>query len=89
MVLRKTKRCLNDETLLVISTGLCLGMALFADAVELSAALRAFMGSVFAETAESKRIEHLLKPLKDIFGSVFFVSHILSRRGKYRPLTFL
>jgi CPA2 family monovalent cation:H+ antiporter-2 len=74
-VLKKIKRYLNDEMLLIISTGLCLEMVLFADAVGLSAALGAFvMGLVLAETAESKRIEHLVKPLKDIFGGVFFVS---------------
>ena len=74
-ILKKIRRYLNDETLLVISIGLCLGMVLFADAVGLSAALGAFiMGSVLAETTESKRIEHLSAPLKDIFGAVFFVS---------------
>lgn len=74
-VLKKLKRFLNDESLLIISVGMCLGMVLFADAVGLSTALGAFiMGSVLAETAESKRIEHLVKPLKDIFGAVFFVS---------------
>lgn len=74
-ILRKIKRYLNDETLLILSIGLCLGMVLFANAVGLSAALGAFiMGSVLAETAESRRIEHLVKPLKDIFGAVFFVS---------------
>ena len=74
-ILKKIKHHLNDETLLVISIGLCLGMVLFADAVGLSAALGAFiMGSVLAESTESKRIEHLTNPLKDIFGAVFFVS---------------
>ena len=74
-ILKMIKHHLNDETLLVISIGLCLGMVLFADAVGLSAALGAFiMGSVLAESTESKRIEHLTNPLKDIFGAVFFVS---------------
>ena len=74
-ILKKIKKYLNDETLLVISIGLCLGMVLFANAVGLSTALGAFiMGSVLAETTESKRIEHLSAPLKDIFGAVFFVS---------------
>ena len=73
--LKKIKKYLNDETLLVLSIGLCLGMVLFADIVGLSAALGAFiMGSVLAESTESKRIEHLTNPLKDIFGAVFFVS---------------
>ena len=75
IILKKIKKHLNDETLLVLSIGACLGMVLFANAVGLSAALGAFiMGSVLAETVESKRIEHLTNPLKDIFGAVFFVS---------------
>lgn len=74
-ILKKSKRFLNDETLLVISIGLCLGMVLFADSVGFSAALGAFiMGSILAETLESKRIEHLVEPLKNLFGAVFFVS---------------
>ena len=73
--LRKLQRFLNDETLLIISVGMCLGMVLFADAVGFSAALGAFiMGSILAETIESKRIEHLVGPLKNLFGAVFFVS---------------
>jgi len=72
---KKTKRFLNDETLLIVSIGLCLGMVLFATAVGFSAALGAFiMGSILAETIESKHIEHLIEPLKNLFGAVFFVS---------------
>jgi CPA2 family monovalent cation:H+ antiporter-2 len=66
---------MNDETLLVVSIGLCLGMVLFASAVGFSAALGAFiMGSILAETVESKHIEHLVEPLKNLFGAIFFVS---------------
>jgi CPA2 family monovalent cation:H+ antiporter-2 len=72
---RKFKRYLNDETLLIISSGLCLGMVLFASSVGFSAALGAFItGSILAETIESKHIEHLIEPLKNFFGAVFFVS---------------
>jgi CPA2 family monovalent cation:H+ antiporter-2 len=74
-MLRRLKRFLNDETLLIISLGLCLGMVLFAASAGFSAALGAFiMGSVLAETIESKHIEHLIEPLKNFFGAVFFVS---------------
>jgi CPA2 family monovalent cation:H+ antiporter-2 len=74
-VFKKLKKYLNDETLLIISTGLCLGMVLFATSVGFSAALGAFiMGSILAETIESKHIEHLIGPLKQLFGAVFFVS---------------
>lgn len=74
-LLKKFKKHLNDETLLVVAIGLCLGMVLFADAVGFSAALGAFiMGSILAETVESKHIEHLVEPIKNLFGAVFFVS---------------
>jgi len=74
-MLKKLKKYLNDETLLVVAVGLCLGMVLFASAVGFSAALGAFiMGSILAETLEAKRIEHLVEPLKNLFGAVFFVS---------------
>jgi CPA2 family monovalent cation:H+ antiporter-2 len=68
-------RYLTDETLLVLSLGLCLGMVLMAVGVGFSAALGAFiMGSLLAETTQAERIEHVFKPVKDLFGAVFFVS---------------
>ncbi|MCL2039815.1 MAG: cation:proton antiporter [Bacteroidetes bacterium] len=74
-LLEKIKKVLNDETLLVLSVGLCLGMVLFANAVGFSTVLGAFiMGSILSETTQLKRIEHLLEPLKNLFGAVFFVS---------------
>lgn len=73
--MKKVTRYLNDETLLIISVGLCLGMVLFATSSGFSSALGAFiMGVILAETNFVKRIEHVLKPLKDFFGAVFFVS---------------
>ncbi|NDV83371.1 cation:proton antiporter [Bacteroides sp. 51] len=69
------KKYLNDETLLIVAVGLCLGMVLFATHVGFSAALGAFiMGSILAETIIVKRIEHLIEPIKNLFGAVFFVS---------------
>jgi CPA2 family monovalent cation:H+ antiporter-2 len=74
-MLKKFDRYLNNETLLIVATGLCLGMVMFASSVGFSAALGAFvMGSILAETIEVKRIEHLVEPLKNFFGAVFFVS---------------
>jgi CPA2 family monovalent cation:H+ antiporter-2 len=74
-LLRKLKKHLNDETLLIISAGLCLGMVLFASSLGFSAALGAFiMGSILAETIESRHIEQLIEPLKNFFGAIFFVS---------------
>ncbi|MDR1747338.1 MAG: cation:proton antiporter [Tannerella sp.] len=74
-LLKRFQLYLNNETLLVIVIGLCLGMVLFASSVGFSSALGAFvMGSILAETIEMKRIEHLVEPLKNLFGAVFFVS---------------
>ncbi len=73
--LRKTKKWLNDETMLVIALALCLGMVLLATKIGFSAALGAFvMGSLLAETLDAERIEALIKPVKDFFGAIFFVS---------------
>ncbi len=72
---RKVKKLMNDETLLIISLGLCLGMVVLATATGFSAALGAFiMGSILAETIEAEHIEHIIKPVKDLFGAIFFVS---------------
>lgn len=73
--LKKAKQWLNAETLLVVALGLCLGMVLLAVKAGFSAALGAFvMGSILAETVEAENIEHLVKPVKDLFGAIFFVS---------------
>lgn len=72
---RKAKKYINDETLLIISIGLCFGMVVFANYVGFSSALGAFvMGSVLSETIEAEHIEKLLKSVKDLFGAIFFVS---------------
>lgn len=74
-LLNRISKHLNDETLLVIALGLCLLMVILASNAGFSPALGAFvMGSILAETLYAERIEHILKPLKDLFGAVFFVS---------------
>ena len=74
-LIRKVKPYLNDETLIILALGLCLGMVLTAEEAGFSGALGAFvMGSILAETVESHRIEHLMTPLKNVFAAIFFVS---------------
>ena len=74
-LLRKAKHLLTDEMMLIISLALCLLMVIFAANVGFSPALGAFiMGSIIAETTQAEHIEHLVKPVKDLFGAVFFVS---------------
>ncbi|MBF7090063.1 cation:proton antiporter [Flavobacterium sp. ALJ2] len=74
-LLKKAKHLLTDEMLLIISLALCLMMVILASNVGFSPALGAFiMGSIIAETTQAEHIEHLIKPVKDLFGAIFFVS---------------
>ena len=75
LFLRKARELMNDETLLVVSLGLCFLMVVVAAKTGFSAAFGAFiMGSILAETLEAEHIEKLVKPVKDLFGAIFFVS---------------
>ena len=74
-ILRKIKDFLNDEMLLLVSVALCLTMVYLAVYFGFSSALGAFvMGSILSETGVIQRMEHIIKPLKDFFGAVFFVT---------------
>lgn len=67
-LLNKTRRFLNNETLLIVSMGLCLGMAVFSVACGFSLALGAFvMGSILAGTSYAERIERVTAPVEDLF----------------------
>ena len=73
--LKKAKKLLDEEALLILSLGLCLGMVVVATQVGFSAELGAFiMGSILAETTSAEKVEHIIKPVKDLFAAVFFVS---------------
>ena len=75
LILRKTRSLMNDETLLVTALGLCFLMVVIAAKTGFSAAFGAFiMGSILSETLEAEHIERLVKPVKDLFGAIFFVS---------------
>ncbi|MBQ1725178.1 MAG: cation:proton antiporter [Muribaculaceae bacterium] len=72
---KRFKRMISDETMLIIAMGLCFLMAVFSVSSGFSMALGAFvMGSILAGTSESKRIERIITPVKDLFGAVFFIS---------------
>lgn len=74
-LLRRYRKLMNDESVLITSVALCFGMVFLVTQAGFSAALGAFiMGSILAETTHAEKIEHLLKPLKDLFGAVFFIS---------------
>jgi len=73
--LRQFKDYLSDETMLIVSLGLCLMMVIIASKVGFSPALGAFiMGSILAETPKGHRVEQLILPVKNLFSAVFFVS---------------
>ena len=75
MALRKLKPLMNNETLLITALALCFGMVVAASYAGFSAAFGAFvMGSILAETVEAEQIEHLVAPVKNLFGAIFFVS---------------
>lgn len=74
-LLRRYRHLMNDESVLITSVALCFGMVFLVTKAGFSAALGAFiMGSILAETTHAEKIEHLLKPVKDLFGAVFFIS---------------
>ena len=59
----------------IVSLALCFGMVVVAAHTGFSAAFGAFiMGSILAETIEAESIDRLVKPVKDLFGAIFFVS---------------
>ncbi|MCH5225443.1 MAG: cation:proton antiporter [Muribaculaceae bacterium] len=73
--LTKVKGFLNDETMLVVAMGLCFSMAVFSVVCGFSLELGAFvMGSILAGTMFAERMEKVVKPVKDLFGAVFFIS---------------
>ena len=73
--LRRVRRLINNEVLLIVSLGLCCAMAVASTKVGFSSAFGAFiMGSILAETVEAEKIEKLVEPVKNLFGAIFFVS---------------
>lgn len=71
----KTRSYLNNETLLIVSMGLCFGMAIFSVESGFSLELGAFItGSILAGTIIAERIEKVVQSVKDLFGAVFFIS---------------
>lgn len=75
MFLRSVRKLISEETLLVVSLGLCCLMAVISTQVGFSSAFGAFvMGSILAETVEAEKIIKVVEPVKNLFGAVFFVS---------------
>jgi CPA2 family monovalent cation:H+ antiporter-2 len=73
--MRYVKRLDRPETLLIASLGLCFGVAWVASASGYSVALGAFIaGSLVAESGEAHAVERVVRPVRDMFAAIFFVS---------------
>lgn len=74
-LLKKARKHMTDEILLLSGIGLCFLMVVLANLAGFSSALGAFvMGSLLSSTLEGERIEKLTTSIKDLFGAIFFVS---------------
>jgi CPA2 family monovalent cation:H+ antiporter-2 len=72
---RWVQRLARPETTLVASIGFCFGVSLLASQFGYSVALGAFIaGSLVAESGEEHAIEELVRPVRDVFAAIFFVS---------------
>lgn len=64
-----------DEVLLMTVVGLCLGVSLLTAKLGYSVALGAFLiGVIISEARPQMKIERLIRPVRDVFSAVFFVS---------------
>lgn len=75
MLVRLVRGMGDPATAVVVTVGLGFVMALVARELGYSVALGAFLaGTLVAESGEGHAIESELRPIKDIFAAVFFVS---------------
>ena len=63
------------ETLLIVSLGLCFGMAIAAQFFGLSVAIGAFlMGIIISQSRVQERLVERIVPIKEMFMALFFIS---------------
>jgi CPA2 family monovalent cation:H+ antiporter-2 len=73
--IRAVVRLGRPETTLVASIGICFAAALLALSFGYSVALGAFIaGSLIAESGHEIEIEQMVRPVRDMFAAIFFVS---------------
>jgi CPA2 family monovalent cation:H+ antiporter-2 len=73
--IRAVQKLGQPETTLVASIGICFAAALLALSFGYSVALGAFIaGSLVAESGHELEIEKLVRPVRDMFAAIFFVS---------------
>jgi CPA2 family monovalent cation:H+ antiporter-2 len=74
-LIRAAVRSERAETILVSSIGVCFAASLLALSLGYSVALGAFIaGALVAESGQSKAVEHLVSPVRDLFVAIFFVA---------------
>ena len=74
-LVRLVERVGSPETRVVAAGGLCFGLALLAQSFGYSIALGAFVaGMLVAESGRGHEVDHLIRPVRDLFVAVFFVS---------------
>jgi len=65
----------SREIFLITALGLCFGFAIFGYFLGLSLAIGAFVcGVVLGESGEGKTLHETVRPLKDMFSAIFFIS---------------
>lgn len=74
-LIRAIVRVGRSETVLVASIGICFAASLLALSLGYSVALGAFIaGSLIAESGETRTVEALVTPVRDLFVAIFFVA---------------
>ncbi len=65
----------STEATIVTAVGLCFSFSLLAESLGYSVALGAFVaGLLVSESGHGHEVEHMIKPIKDMFAAIFFVS---------------
>lgn len=73
--LNRVSEALTDEMMTILSLGFCFFMALIANKLGFSIELGAFLaGSLLAGTTHVHNIERVTLGIKDLFGTIFFLS---------------
>jgi len=74
-VIRVVARTRRSEPLMVTSFAICFGMVWLAVRAGYSLALGAFAaGMLIAESGKGADVDHLVRPFRDIFAAIFFIS---------------
>ena len=74
-LIRLVARLKQPETTTVTAVAICFGGAYLALTFGYSVALGAFIaGALVAESGENKLVEHLIRPVRDMFAAIFFVA---------------